>query len=372
MAKVEFLSLPFQTMYAELVEKAWTGGTADLTARGGSSYSRKAPDGRSYLYWQPPTRDGVRPAAEYIGLDSEENQKRIAAKQDTVEAKRQRRDMVRALRGTRLPAPDKIAGDTLAALAEAGVFRLRAVVVGSIAFMSYAGLLGVRIPASLARTSDLDIAQFHSVAIGVEDEIAHSLLDVLKSVDSAFAAVPTDSRRTMRYALRKGGQEVYSVDILCPLQGPERESITRLKALKADAQMLRYLDLILYHEINAVALHGAGIPINVPAPERYALHKILVSALRHGHPASQAKAIKDVDQATALIQILNEVRPDDLQDAWAELLDRGPSWRANAAAGLARIPKRIGRNARDILLAMTPAKHLATIAGKSAGARKGN
>jgi hypothetical protein len=78
--------------------------------------------------------------------------------------------MVRSLRGARLPAPDKIAGDTLAAMAEAGVFQLGAVVVGSIAFMRYAGLLGVRIPASLARTSDLDIAQFRSVAIGPDPE----------------------------------------------------------------------------------------------------------------------------------------------------------------------------------------------------------
>jgi hypothetical protein len=167
-----------------------------------------------------------------------------------------------------------------------------------------------------------------------------------------------------RYALRKGNQEVYSVDVLCPLQGAEREPITRLKALKADAQMLRYLDFIIYHEINAVALHGAGIPINVPAPERYALHKILVSALRHSNPVSQAKAIKDVDQATALIEILNEARPGDLEDAWTELLDRGPGWRANAATGLARIPRRVRRNARDILLDMTPAKYLPTIADR--------
>lgn len=338
---LEPLPIPIQTMYADLLERAWTGSTSELTGRGGSAYSRHAADGRSYLYWQPPTIGANRPHAEYVGIDNDTNRARIASRQETVAARKERRDMVRSLRAARLPAPDKRTGDVLAALAEAGAFRLRAAVIGSIAFMCYPGLLGVRIPASLARTGDLDIAQFHSVAIAVDDEIGDSLLALLQRVDKGFTAIPspTDSRHTLRYALRRGEEEVYSVDVLCPLRGPERDRITYLRALRSHAQTIRFLDYLLYQEINAVVLHGAGIPINVPAPERYALHKIMVSQMRISNPRSQAKARKDLDQAAALVSALAELRPEDLKDAWHELLARGPSWRRKAALGLRLLPE---------------------------------
>jgi hypothetical protein len=349
---IEKLPISIQTLYADLVERAWSGSVSELTGRGGSVYTRPAADGRRYLYWQPPTLGGRRPAAEYIGIDNETNRRRIAARQETVAARKERRDMVRSLRAARLPAPDKMTGDVLAALAEAGAFRLRAAVVGSVAFMSYAGLLGVRIPASLARTGDLDIAQFHSVAVAVEDEIGDSFLSLLQRVDKGFTAIasPLDSRRTLRYALRRGEEEVYSVDVLCPLRGPERDRTTYLRALRSHAQTIRYLDYLLYHEVNAAVLHGAGIPVNVPAPERYALHTILVSPMRTSNPRSQAKARKDIDQAAALVLALHELRPDDLADAWRELLDRGPSWRETAARGLKQLPA----EPRQILADLVP------------------
>src|SRR3546814_13591419 len=65
-------------------------------------------------------------------------------------AMRERRDMVRALRAARLPIPDRLTGEVIAALAEAGVFRLRATLIRSIPFQSYLGLLGVRLPATLS------------------------------------------------------------------------------------------------------------------------------------------------------------------------------------------------------------------------------
>ena len=81
--------------------------------------------------------------------------------------------------------------------------------------------------------------------------------------------------------------------------------------------MLRYLDFLLYQEVNAVALHGAGVPINVPDPTRFALHKLIVAQLRHqGVARSAAKSRKDLQQAQALIAVLARQRPDDLKDLW--------------------------------------------------------
>src|SRR3546814_17478277 len=104
----------------------------------GSAYSRQAGD-KQYWYWQPPTgKDGTRPSAFYLGRDTPEVRDRIAAMAGPrAPAMRERRDMVRALRAARLPIPDRLTGAVMAALAEAGVFRLRDAIIGSIRFQSY-------------------------------------------------------------------------------------------------------------------------------------------------------------------------------------------------------------------------------------------
>ncbi len=79
--------------------------------------------------------------------------------------------------------------------------------------------------------------------------------------------------------------------------------------------------------MQATALHGGGIAINVPAPERYALHKLIVSRARIQTKQSQAKAAKDLKQAGELLDVLLDQRPYELKDLWEELVERGPKWR---------------------------------------------
>jgi hypothetical protein len=359
------LPIAIQTLYADLVEKAWTGDTARLLEGvPGSAYLRQTPSG-SYWYWQPPTEQGGRRSATYLGKDTPALRKRIAEMRGSrAPSLRERRELVRALRSSRLPAPDRLTGEIAAALAQAGVFRLRAVLVGSVAFQCYPGLLGTRLPAPLSRTGDLDVAQFHSIAVAVEDAVEGDLLGLLKQVDGRFDAVadPMDTRRTLRYALRDEGQEIYAVDILSPMRGRERGRVTYLRAIRSNAQIVRFLDFLLYQEQNAVMLHGPGVPVNVPAPERYALHKLLVSQMRLAVPRSQVKAAKDIAQGEALIGILREQRPGDLIDAWEEMLDRGPSWRRKAAQAI----RRLSPECAGWLLDNTPARHLADFGSGSA------
>jgi hypothetical protein len=345
--------VPVQTLYAELVDRAWTGSIAEIMIAGGTAYTREE-NGRLYWYWQPSAKLGKRERARYLGLDSEDLRRRIQEQRDLAAIKRERINLVRSLRAARMPAPDALTGNILAALASAGAFRLRAVLIGSVAFQTYLPLLGVRLPAILSVTGDGDIGQFHSVALAVDDEIDADLLTVLRTVDPRFQAIPSpvDTRQVLRYAIRVGQQETFSVDVLCPLRGPVRGSVTALKALRGSAQIIRHLDFLLYREVNAVVLHGTGIPVNVPAPERYALHKLLVSQmLRIDTPTSQAKSAKDQRQADALIRILAADRPDDLEEAWGELRSRGPRWRLKADRAVARLPA----DTRAIMEALTVA-----------------
>lgn len=54
---------------------------------------------------------------------------------------------------------------------------------------SYPGLLGIRLPTSVLRTGDLDVAPFHSISVSIDDSLPQ-MLDVLRKVDDSFAAVP--------------------------------------------------------------------------------------------------------------------------------------------------------------------------------------
>lgn len=55
-----------------------------------------------------------------------------------------------------------------------------------------------------------------------------------------------------------------------------------------------------------MVLHGPGIYVQVPTPERYAVHKIILALDR---PVGIGKRDKDLSQAKRLIEVLVERRP---------------------------------------------------------------
>ena len=226
---------------------------------------------------------------------------------------------------------------------DAGAFRLRAAVVGSLAFQFYVPMLVFMTPGAVSRTGDVDVGQIPAILIAVQNRIEPDLLSVLKTADSRFEAVPSpfDPRSILRYAIRDGSQERFAVDILAPLRGPPRDRPVHLPALGRDAQPLRFLDFLVYQEIEAVVLHGPGIPVKVPAPERFAVHKLLVASRRRPNASGRDKARKDLAQADILCRVLVRDRPDDLIDAWNEFLDRGPAWRAAVAQSWKMLPDKV-------------------------------
>ena len=82
-----------------------------------------------------------------------------------------------------------------------------------------------------------------------------------------------------------------------PNEGADTDKPQRLSALQTDAQALRFLDFLIREPEPAVLLYGPGIYVNVPAPQRYAIHKLIVSRRRR---EGAAKRDKDLHQAEAL------------------------------------------------------------------------
>ena len=118
----------------------------------------------------------------------------------------------------------------------------------------------------------------------------------------------------------------------------------KLPALGVSARALRHLDYLLEDPVPAVSLYRSGVLVQIPRPERFAMHKLIVAERRRDGPDS-LKAEKDRAQADFLIAALAELRPDELRLAHGEAVERGPGWRNRIEASLNRLP-----SAREHLL----------------------
>jgi hypothetical protein len=326
--------LVVQTTYAELLERCTKAAFDDAFNETGS-FTPKITKGRRYWYFQ--TGIGEERTQRYVGPETPELLERIAHHRETRDDARERRSLVSALvRSFNLPRPNPEIGDVIEALAKAGVFRLRGVLVGTVAYQTYSAMLGIRLSAASLQTGDVDVAQFKDVSVAIGDSTP-PMLEILKKVDKTFRAVPhiVDGRRVTSYASRGGPR----IDFLTPNEGPDTGKPQSLPALRTDAQPLRFLAYLIHEPEPAVILHNAGILVQVPSPARYAVHKLIVSRRRR---EGAAKRDKDLQQAEILLEALARKRPQELNLAWQDAYGSGPTWRQllTEALGLLRPPIR--------------------------------
>ena len=197
------LSLAEHTLLAELVEQSLDGMFDDQFPENGSFITRTIPGRdqipRDYLYYQgyrPKTgvHDKATRYSKYAGPADDPQLMDRVRRFDAIEAGRAARgNLVSALGGAGLPRPPLAMGRVIEALAKAGVFRLRAVLVGTAAYQTYAAVLGMRLKETAVSTGDskasgknLDIAQFRSILIGVEDRTP-PILEALRAIDELTA-----------------------------------------------------------------------------------------------------------------------------------------------------------------------------------------
>jgi len=322
-------ALLVQTTYAELLERCAATSFEDAFSEDGT-FTPKTINGRRYWYFQAATAQGR--SQRYVGPESQELLERIKHHKEKRDDERERRALVSTLvRSFGLPAPPAQIGDVIGALARAGIFRLRSVLVGTVGYQCYAGMLGLRLPGASVQTSDIDIAQFANVSVAMGDQTP-PMLQVLRGVDKTFHEIPHTSEPRLASSYKaKGGLRV---DFLTPNEGPDTDSPQSLPALQTEAQPLRFLDFLIHEPEQAVVLHGAGIHVRVPAPERYAVHKLIISMRRR---AGVAKRDKDLQQVEVLIEALSEKRPGEFKIVWEEAHQRGPTWRKLLLDGMTRL-----------------------------------
>ncbi|MET3414508.1 GSU2403 family nucleotidyltransferase fold protein [Methylobacterium sp. 1030] len=318
------VDLVYRTMFAELCERVMDASfESDLDLSG--RFVPVEVKGRRYWYFDQAVNGANK--RTYVGpATDEEITRRVEDFQNLKNARRARRKLVSTLvRETGFPQPEPMTGDIVAALAEAGLFEFGGVLIGPVALQCLGGFLGVRLPSAVMRPADVGTAKFDTISAAV-GESSPPVLDFLRAVDSSFRAVShgPGGRVSMQFASDTG----YTVELLT--LDDEEDHFG-----DAPAPPATFLDFLIREPVRSVLLHRSGVPVAIPAPGRFAVHRILVAACVNGDTIGCAEGSSDLHQAAALASALETVRRHgDLAMAWSEAWDRGPVWREALETGI--------------------------------------
>lgn len=298
---IQPLSLAQHTLYADLLEQ----GIDDLfdpeMPENGSILVRpnRAGAPADHAYYQ-----GYRPAAgdagrgqryaRYLGrADDPDVAARIARLQRVKAVRAERTTTVRALIGAGMPRPDRMSGRIIEALARAALFPDHAVLLGEAAYQSYGGVLGVRLPNRPRRTrgdTTVEIAVRDPGRLG-------SVIDALRTVDPSFAAVPQAGG-----TYRSASEAQVAVAIVERADEPSD-----------------LISFLIDNPVQSLVLHGPGIPVAVPAPERHAVHALINAGASATVLTRQAACARNPTAAIRLVEALVMAGRDHaLAQAWAD------------------------------------------------------
>lgn len=344
-AGVTFERLPetVQTLYAELLDQTIQARAEMEGMPEAGSFVSKQIRGRTYWYLQ--RLEGQRKRQIYLGAESPsllQWMRDVGERRKLIEPDvERRRELVSMLISGGAPAPGPSIAQVIQVLADAKLFEVGAMLVGTQAFGSYGNMLGVRLQGAHQRTEDIDIAHDPVVELSIAEQFARTdLLEKLREAEPRFFAVPALDPRRPSTSFKIRGRDL-RVDFLTP--GNEGGAAVNLPSFEVAAVPLPHLDYLMERPEQAVILTGSGVLVEVPSPERFALHKLWASQQR---PISErTKTRKDVAQASFLLEILLEDNLHELSNAWnATRYRRGMRKGIRAALDSApdTISKRIG------------------------------
>lgn len=329
-------SLAAHTLYADLFDRCIDESTRSILETNGSviirQFKNKEGLSREFYYYNSYKKGpDAKKSSKYIGEVGDPNVEKIIKDFERLKIQdKERKEIVRSLVAFGFGRPNPISGLLLEQMEKEGVFRLGAVLVGTCAFQTYGPLLGFHSATNHAITSDLDIASFRSISIHVQDETI-PLIDILKSVDQSFRAVPHENDRALSsfYVNDRG----FKVDVLSAHRGSDDYMGRPVKMPSlggTEAEPLRYLDFAIYKPVQAIALYGKGISVKVPDPARYAVHKMIISTQRRGDGSADAKKRKDILQSKSILTILHKRgESESIMNSFKEAWERGPKWKSS-------------------------------------------
>jgi hypothetical protein len=327
---VRYADLPVAaaTAYAQLQTAALGFELARDVSHLHGSFSTKAVKGTRQWYFSFREADRVRQI--YVGPDTEAV-RMLVGRAQRASPHDQLKPLARAALALGCtPAQRKHLGVILR-LNQFGFFRAGGVLVGTHAFLALANQLGVRWRDS-AQTSDVDLAHAgRNVSIALPGTVDATPHAALTTMEQGFLPL-VQYRGQAGASYRHRDEPDFQIDFLTPRVANGDDPV-RIDHLDVALQPLRFMEFSLEDVQQATLFDPTGrcVVVSIPAPQRYAIHKLLVVGERAG--AYRSKVSKDVAQAAALLEYFAQADPEAATAAWRDALGRGPGWRRRALEG---------------------------------------
>jgi hypothetical protein len=319
---IQELSLTAQTLYAELVDQVLALGVAEPMSRTGGSFIQKVVKNKPYVYFQ--FRELGRAYRQvFIGPDNEQTQALVDRIKDRNEslAEQEARimDLARAFNAAGGYRMDHTSLKVIKGFADAGIMcpgAGQATLVGTYAYNLLGNVLGVSWPSNM-RTQDIDVAADIHIAVERPDMTAPESLDQLRM---GFLPVPKLRHDNPSTSFKIRGKQL-TVDLLTSGNG-KNENPVKVPLFQSEAMPLQYMSFLLEETVPTVTFDRKHIAlVNVPDPIRFAIHKLLVSQIRP--MAFRAKAAKDIEQASTILEVCTDQSPDLVKDTLTEAMAMG-------------------------------------------------
>ncbi|WP_372527313.1 GSU2403 family nucleotidyltransferase fold protein [Piscinibacter sp.] len=322
------LSLAAQTTYAEVLDQS---RALELNALAGltGAFHRRTIKGCDYIYFG--YRDPIDGAQRrvYVG-PADERVNALVARFNDIKAPKQLAPNAQAAlalgcAGT-LPKHHRIVRQ----LAAYGFFKAGGVLIGTHAFIAMSNMLGVRW-VSGDKTLDVDFAHAgRNVSLALPSDVQLSVHDALSSLEMGLLPIRELSRKAGAQYRNPRDPEL-RLDFLTSLTSDGEPVV--IDRLGLALEPLKFMEFSLEGTTQAALLSRDGAClVNIPAPARYAVHKLIVYGERD--TAARVKALKDIEQAAALAEWhLRAGQAATFNAAWVDALKRGKGWRTRAQEG---------------------------------------
>ncbi|MSQ71860.1 MAG: hypothetical protein EXR27_11320 [Betaproteobacteria bacterium] len=275
---------------------------------------RRIQAGRGYWVREHIRLDG-RKADEYFGAESSLGEAKAAALGAEVALARALASGSSTLRLFGYQRIERRPAAVLCVLFNRGLSQAGLTLVGSHAYGALLNELGII--AAGYRTQDLDVARNRALAIDLPDGVTFQ--SILQETGLNFVPVPGMPSQRPSGSFKLPGADTLGVDLLVP--GKTAGDILPARELGAHAQAIPLLAFLIADAIDGIVLSpNQVVPVRLPSPERFVLHKLYSSQSRK---ADRDKIRKDLEQAAVLAAALEDELPGRL----------GETFRAMPAAG---------------------------------------
>ncbi|MFC3108616.1 GSU2403 family nucleotidyltransferase fold protein [Undibacterium arcticum] len=322
------LKLSSQTAYAELFEQTRSFEMTNALAGLKGSFQKLERKGKSYWYFAYRDTD-QRTRMAYVGPDEARVQALVAKFAEI----RQDKPLAPAARsaialGCTPVAPKHFR--IIKRLAEYGFFRAGGILIGTHAFLAIGNMLGVRWLAGAA-TLDVDFAHAgRNVSVALPASIKLDVLGALESLEMGLLPI-TQFNGSAGAQYRNPKDQELRIDFVTSMTRDNKTVV--LPDLNLALEPLKFMEFSLEQTTQGCVFGNAGsCAVNLPAPERFAVHKLIVYGER---PVSErVKSKKDLLQAASLASYFSENgQADVFNAAWQDALQRGKGWKERALQG---------------------------------------